>query len=139
MQVAMLDPTEALARYGLDSISGAQITSDLKAQFGELSATLLFENSTVAELAEFMVLTYRDLLPTVLAPEEEIPPEFRLIESPTSTALQREAITDSSMRDRNDAAAAPATGVFDARLYRDVLERLAQGRLDVEDALTLTE
>jgi len=138
MPVSALDPDESLGRYGLDSISGAQITTDLRADFGELSGTLLFEYNSVTALAEHLVLTRRDLLDQVLAAEDEavLPAVTPLIEPSTST-VPRETMPSTGMRNLH-AVASVSSDAFDARLHRDVLERLAQGRLDVDDALALT-
>lgn len=109
--VDKVDPAEPLDRLALDSANVMQLTQALGDQLGELSPTLWFEYRTIAELAEHLADARRDVLTKVLdlAPVQARP-----------------------------MAASPADPLPGGDLYRDVLERLARGGMDIDDAMEMT-
>jgi polyketide synthase PksM len=59
MPLDQIDETEPFEGYGIDSILIVQLTRVLKAEFGNVSSTLFFENRTVASLTSHFLSTHR--------------------------------------------------------------------------------
>lgn len=53
LPASRIQPSDALEKYGIDSVMVMDFTQRLEAEFGELSKTLLFEHQTLAELADY--------------------------------------------------------------------------------------
>jgi amino acid adenylation domain-containing protein len=66
-----IDPVQEMSDYGVDSISSMQFANELNARYGlELSPLILFEQPTLAGLAQSLVQTHGDSLAARLAPPD---------------------------------------------------------------------
>jgi polyketide synthase PksM len=63
-----LDPFEALATYGIDSILIVQLTRKLNEVFRGIQTTLLFQVQTIEGIADFLLANRRDQLAELLEP-----------------------------------------------------------------------
>jgi len=57
-----IDIDAPLEKYGMDSILVMSLTNQLEKTFGSLSKTIFFEHQTLAELAEYLAQSYKDVL-----------------------------------------------------------------------------
>jgi acyl transferase domain-containing protein/acyl carrier protein len=64
------DAHVSLQAYGLDSLTGLNVASALEREFGRLPKTLLFDCSTIDELAQYFVTAHGDTLRALLPFEE---------------------------------------------------------------------
>jgi amino acid adenylation domain-containing protein len=69
MPAHQIDPNAELESYGIDSIMAINLINQLETTFGSLSKTLVFEYQTVAELADYFVSDYGDVLNDLFAIE----------------------------------------------------------------------
>lgn len=75
METSRIDAAEPLGNYGIDSILIVQITDRLRAEFGDVDSTLLFEHQTIDAIVEHFVDTRSDTLIRLFGLEENEPPQ----------------------------------------------------------------
>src|SRR5690606_6883155 len=66
LDASLIDVTEPLESYGIDSISVGLINRLLQQHFGDVGATLLYEHRTVEALARHLFHTEREVLNRLL-------------------------------------------------------------------------
>ena len=68
--IQKIENTEALEKYGIDSIMVIQLTNELEKAFGSLSKTLFFEYQTIDELSQYFMESHSSKLVKLLRLEE---------------------------------------------------------------------
>jgi acyl transferase domain-containing protein/enoyl-CoA hydratase/carnithine racemase/acyl carrier protein len=66
ISIDRIDPKLPLEQYGIDSILAMNLTSQLEKTFGSLSKTLFFEYLSIAELSDYFVESYSEILTALL-------------------------------------------------------------------------
>ncbi len=69
--VDRIDSSEALERYGIDSIMVMQVTNALRKVLDNISSTLLFEHQTIDALVEHLINTQKDSLARMVGLEDK--------------------------------------------------------------------
>ncbi|CAM4024821.1 SDR family NAD(P)-dependent oxidoreductase [Bordetella tumulicola] len=90
IEPALIDATEPLESYGIDSIIVGLVNQQLQQHFDDVGATLLYENQTVEALARHLLNTQRDVLNGLFGTKPQAPsaaqtPEVQIAPEPVPT------------------------------------------------------
>ncbi|WP_044965062.1 SDR family NAD(P)-dependent oxidoreductase [Sorangium cellulosum] len=119
VNAALIDVTEPLERYGIDSILVMQLIDALKEAIPDVGSTLFFEHQTIDALADHLVSTHREamrqltgLTSSAAASAAEGPRAAHGAEGPAPPSL---ASARSAPRANGSPAAGPARDALDDR------------------------
>ncbi|HEX2925509.1 MAG TPA: SDR family NAD(P)-dependent oxidoreductase, partial [Ruminiclostridium sp.] len=130
-----IEKNATFEKYGIDSLIVMEITKRLEKDFKKLSATLLFENPTIEELAAFLLKEKQDILEGLFASEQTDAPAINTQEFDTDNLFPANGvkIPPSIQKTEN-------TAVMDSkRMAADQKEDIAiigiSGRYPLSDSL----
>lgn len=72
MPALKISTQDVFEKFGIDSLMITDLIRDLEEYFGELSKTLFFEYGTVGELAEYLALSYSNILCDMKVPQDNM-------------------------------------------------------------------
>jgi polyketide synthase PksM len=98
----LIDATEPLGNYGLDSILVLQLTNDLRGVFGDIDSTLIFEYQSIDALVDHFLVTEREALWKLCHLENEGNSNYSSLE-PRDTSTSPSLAARSSPEERQGA------------------------------------
>ena len=109
MESALIDASEPLLAYGMDSILIVQVTDKLRDTFGELDSTLLFQKQSTNALVDYFLDAHRESLAKLVGLDESATGPRRQRQDPTAaTAPVRVEVPGERFRlQRTTASPAP--------------------------------
>ncbi len=95
---AVIEENEAFSDYGLDSITGVHVIQEINQVLNtELQTTDIFDHSTVNQLAQYIMLNYKDGIANSL--DKSVPDEVQTVLRTDTGVVQGVQVTDKMVSD----------------------------------------
>lgn len=88
ISVSKISDSNSFGDYGIDSVIIMDLNKELEERFGSLSKTLFFEYDTIAELADYFLTGYKDIVDEKFEAESTTPVESLVTDIPGKESIQ---------------------------------------------------